>query len=103
MGVRVQVARRFQPGIFLINVQILEGRGGPCVLRLGLSLEGMPAGGIPLRILIPGMSDILGDVRRIDGVNFGEVAAKNGATGQEVTGGVRNSSHGIFTIGKEVS
>ena len=61
------VARRLEPGVLAVGVELLVGRLRPGVVRLRLALERVQRPGRRPRVVVPGVLDVLGDLRGVEG------------------------------------
>src|SRR5713226_7556478 len=98
----VLVARRLEPGILLVGLQMLKGRFRSRVLRVGLPLIRMLPVLISARILVPGVSHVLGYVARIHGVHFGKIPVEDGPARQEETRRILDASLRKVAVGEEI-
>ena len=78
---RVLIARRLEPRVLLNGVEALIRGLWPRVMRLRLALVGIEAFVIADGIVVPGMSDVLVDLRLVHGLDMREIRAVDDARG----------------------
>ena len=71
------VARRLQPGVLRVGVEPLVGRlRARCSSGFVSPCDGCSALSSPPLVVVPGVLDVLGDLRRIERLDLGEVARR---------------------------
>src|SRR5487761_1567453 len=86
------IARRFQPGVLLVDIQKLVRWLRPAVFRIRLPFCRWLRHLVPFGILIPGVSNVFGDLTGINWIHLGEIIVENKAPRQGLAGCVVDAS-----------
>src|SRR5208283_4849878 len=98
----VLVARCLKPGVLLLGLQMLKRWFRSGVLGASFALIGMLRVLITVGILIPGMSNVLRYIGRINRIHLGKITVEDGATGYVKAGGILDAALGIIAIREEI-
>ncbi len=77
------VARRLEPAVLALGVELLVRRLRPRVVGLRLAARRVQALVVAPRVVVPGVLHVLGDLLRVEGLDLGEVLAADDARGEE--------------------